>query len=221
MKKLIKKLVVGRGVKVREIRFGIAKGIKMQIDASSKGQRIIGLDEREIQTAFKEFSHKSNCFLDIGASDGYYSLIYKKLNPKGKIFAFELKDELISEMEANFKTNNFNYADVTLIKKFVADKTDEKHTTIDVLNLKNQTLFFKVDVDGGEMDVLKGLKNTITTNTCYFIIETHTKQLEKDCIAFLETAGYKTSIITNALWRIIIPETRPIEHNRWFSAYKK
>jgi hypothetical protein len=222
MKKIIKKLLIGSEAKNQVIKFGIAKGIKMQIDVNSKAQRVFGLDEREIQKVFKEFSGKSNYFFDIGSSDGYYSLIYKKLAPQGKIFAFEVKEDLTREMEDNFKTNSFNYADVTLTKKFVSDKNDASNTTIDsIFNLKDQSLLFKIDVDGGEADVLNGIKNTLLNNTCFFIIETHTAELEKDCLAFLEKAGYKTTIIDNAFWRSIIPENRPIEHNRWFSAYKK
>ena len=207
---------------MREIKFGIAKGIKMQIDANSKAQRILGLDEKEIQAAFKKYSLKAEYFFDIGASDGYYSLIYKKLNRAGKIFAFEVKEDLTAEMEKNFSINNFDFKDVTLIKKFVSNVDDEKHVSIDTaFTHKNKNLFFKIDVDGGEMDVLNGLKNTIANNNCFFVIETHTKKLEEDCIAFIENCGYATTIIGNAFWRAIVPEDRPIEHNRWFSAHKK
>jgi precorrin-6B methylase 2 len=222
MKKLLKKVFVGSGEKIRKIRFGIAKGIIMQIDADSKSQRILGLDEKEIQAPFKTYSRQSDYFFDIGSSDGYYSLIYKKLNPAGKIYAFEVKEDLTQEMQSNFSRNNFNYGDVTLIKKFVTDKNDEKHVTLDsVFEQKGQTLFFKIDVDGGEMDVLNGLKTVLTNNICLFVIETHTPELEKDCIAFLQNAGYNTTIIDNASWRSIIPENRPIAHNRWFTAQKK
>ena len=222
MKKLIKKLFVGSGEELREIKFGVAKGIKMQIDADSKAQRILGLDEKEIQSDFKKYAVKADYFFDIGASDGYYSLIYKKLNTPGKIFAFEVKEDLTLEMEKNFSINHFDFKDVSLIKKFVSNFEDEKHTSIDtVFTSKGKNLFFKIDVDGGEMEVLNGLKNTIANNNCFFIIETHTKKLEEDCLAFIQNCAYSTTIIDNAFWRTIIPEDRPIEHNRWFSAHKK
>jgi hypothetical protein len=38
---------------------------------------------------------------------------------------------------------------------------------------------------------------------------------------FLERLGYTCRVIKNAWWRLLIPEQRPIEHNRWFIAEKR
>lgn len=220
MKKSLKSLLVGKNEGIHTIRYGIARGLAMQIDPNSKSQRILGLDEREIQGIFKKYAADSGCFFDIGASDGYYSLIFKKFNPTGKIYAFEVKEDLVKEMKENFERNRFPYADVTQIKKFVSDRDDANHVSVDSFGLSGQKLFFKIDVDGGEMDVLKGMERTIAGNSCRFIVETHTAQLEKDCIAFLKEKKYSVRIIRNAGWRVLLPEDRPIEHNRWFSAEK-
>ena len=77
MKKLVKKIIFGDS-QIQTIKGGIGKGLKMNIDVSSKAQRIIGLDEREIQKPFMNYSKNCNYFFDIGASDGYYSLLYRK-----------------------------------------------------------------------------------------------------------------------------------------------
>jgi hypothetical protein len=53
------------------------------------------------------------------------------------------------------------------------------------------------------------------------IIETHSPELEKGCIAMLEAMGYRCEIIGNAWYRALIPEHRGIPHNRWFVAVKK
>ena len=55
---------------------------------------------------------------------------------------------------------------------------NDKNVSVDTLfPEKDKTILFKIDVDGGEMDVLNGMKNTAINNNCYFVIETHTKQL--------------------------------------------
>ena len=81
-------------------------------------------------------------------------------------------------------------------------------------------MMFKIDVDGGELDVLQGMSKTLSDHSNKIIIETHTPDLEKSCITFLEARGYQTRIIKNAWWRIILKEERPIDHNRWLVAYK-
>ena len=85
--------------------------------------------------------------------------------------------------------------------------------------LDSDVLMIKIDVDGGEIEVLKGLSKTLINYKCQLIIETHSKDLEVGCLEFVKEIGYKTEIIDNGKMRVIIPETRPIEHNRWFIAY--
>lgn len=220
MKKLIKQLLLGKGP-VQTIKGGIGKGLKMNIDVASKTQRVIGLDEREIQKPFANYAKRSDCFFDIGGSDGYYSLLFRKFNKAADIYLFEAQERFKNEQIAHFEMNNFpvnfhHYA------KFVGAVSDDKHVSIDDLyKEKGKTLLFKIDVDGGELDVLNGMKVTISNNNCLFVIETHSKQLEIDCIQFLENAGYKTTIIDQGWYRSIVPENRPTEHNRWFIASKK
>ena len=219
MKKQLKKIVFGSNP-IQRIKAGIAKGIKMNIDINSKSQRVLGLDEREIQKAFKEYSKMATHFFDIGGSDGYYSLIYRKFNPSGVIYNFEAQEHFKKEQVVHFNMNSFNPIQFQF-SKFVSDLNDDKNISIDELFKEtNQKLLFKIDVDGGEMDVLNGMHNTIKNNRCYFIIETHSLQLEMDCIKFLENYGYKTTLIDVAWYRKFVPEDRPTEHNRWFTAVK-
>lgn len=219
MKKAIKKMIFGDS-QIQTIKGGIGKGLKMNIDVSSKAQRILGLDEREIQKPFKDYSKICNYFFDIGASDGYYSLLYKKFNATGHIYMFEAQTKFKAEQEEHFKLNGFKI-DYEHYAKFVSNLNDDKNLSIDELfHEKDKSLLFKIDVDGGELDVLQGMRNTIINNNCYFVIETHTLQLEIDCIKFLQELGYKTNIIDQGWYRAFIKEDRPIEHNRWFTASK-
>ena len=50
------------------------------------------------------------------------------------------------------------------------------------------------------------------------LVETHSVELERDCMGLLEELQYHCQIIENAWWRNVIPELRPIQHNRWFFA---
>jgi hypothetical protein len=88
----------------------------------------------------------------------------------------------------------------------------------DLINETNKTIFFKIDVDGGELNVLKSGIKQIENNQCYFIIETHSLRLEQDCINFFKNLQYESKIIKNYFWRSILPEHRTITHNRWLVA---
>lgn len=215
---LIKHLLFGKGLQQKKIILGKAKGIKMYIDPTYKIQRIIGADEHEIQSLFVDFAKKCNCFFDVGASDGYYSLLYKKYNPLGEVYLFDADEKFEEIQKKHFAINNINEG-FHLYFKFVSNKTNDRQISLDTFKIKDKALF-KVDVEGAELLVLEGISNLLQNNDCWLIIETHSKQLEKDCINFLSRNKYQTRIIKNAWWRLILGERRPIEHNRWLVAYK-
>ena len=47
------------------------------------------------------------------------------------------------------------------------------------------------------------------------------EEAERDCVAFLQSAGYRMKIISQGWWRAILPENRPSLHNRWLVAWKE
>jgi hypothetical protein len=73
-------------------------------------------------------------------------------------------------------------------------------------------------VDGGEMEVLRSGEALLKSTTVDLLVETHSLQLEEQCLSYLASLGFACSVIRNAWWRVIIPEHRPIGHNRWIWA---
>jgi hypothetical protein len=53
-----------------------------------------------------------------------------------------------------------------------------------------------------------------------WVIETHSAQLEKDCVDLLSTYGFRTQIVKQAWWRCLIPERRLLTHNHWLVVRK-
>ncbi|HTQ29205.1 MAG TPA: FkbM family methyltransferase [Puia sp.] len=219
MKKFLKKILFGQENREMIICYGLARNIRMNIDPRSKTQRLLGLDEREIQKTFKTFARASEIFVDIGASDGYYGLMYYKLHPDGEIYLFDAGYAFAAEQKMNFERNGFSTNRLHNISKYVCDYSDETHAALDtLLEQEPGVIFLKIDVDGGEMEVLKGVTKVLGTRTCKLIIETHSKELEDQCLSLLLQLGYRTAIIPNAWWRFFVPEERPIAHNRWLRA---
>ena len=219
MKKKLKQILFGKNNNIKKILFGKPKGILMHIDTENKVQRLLGIDEKEIQSAFAGFSKKCDYFFDIGSSDAYYGLFYKKFNPKGELYMFDAEAGFEKVQKEHLEINNIKTG-VHLFYKYVSDINDEKNISVDTFNIKNSTVLFKIDVEGAELKVLEGITGMLENNNCSLIIETHAKQLEIDCIEFLRKKGYRFKIIEQAWWRAILPELRPLEHNRWLEAYR-
>lgn len=215
----IKHLLLGKGLRERKILFGKAKGIRMHLDPDYKFQRIIGADEREIQGLFVDFSKKCRLFFDVGASDGYYSLLFRKFNTTGELYLFDGNAAFKEIQAAHLALNNISEG-YRQFFKFVFSADNETQISLNSFGIKEKKVLIKVDVEGREMNVLRGADYLLKNNECFLLIETHSKQLEKDCIAFLNEHYYQIRVIKNAWWRFILAERRPLEHNRWLAAWK-
>lgn len=216
-----KQLLFGRGLRPHRIRFGVARGLVMQIDPAAKTQRILGLDEREIQREFVDASHWAETLVDVGSSDGYYGLVFHKYKPDGALHLIDGNPDFAPRQRAHFATN-FPNARPEFLSRFVMPPDRQGPGTILLshdLPVRGRRVFFKIDVDGWELDVLKSAEALLPDTPCRFLIETHSPDLERDCIAFFARHGFKTRVIRNAWWRAILPEKRP-PHNRWLAAVR-
>jgi hypothetical protein len=79
-------------------------------------------------------------------------------------------------------------------------------------------VFVKVDVDGGEVAVLRSGPRLLARADCSLLLEVHSEPLEADCVALLRKHGYECRPINPAWWRRVVPEHRPIGWNRWVLA---
>lgn len=215
--------VFGREIRERRILAGAARGLLMRIDPAAKTQRLLGLDEREIQREFVAFSRWAEVLVDIGSSDAYYGLLFRKYNADGTVYLIDGNGAFAPLQRRHFEIN-FPGAQPEVRTAFVTppDRQGEGTTLLSRdLPVAGRRVFFKIDVDGWELDVLKSAEALLVGSECRLIIETHTAELEQACIRFLEDRGYRTRIIDNGWWRTILPEQRPIVHNRWLSAVRR
>ncbi len=215
----VKFAVFGKEIRERRILAGAARNVVMLIDPAAKTQRIVGLDEREIQSTFVAFSQWADTLVDIGASDAYYGLVFRKHNPTGNVHLVDANADFLPLQQRHFALN-FPGSQLDARTAFVTPPDRQGEGTILLskdLPVAGRRVFFKIDVDGWELDVLKSAEALISITECRFIIETHSPELEQSCIRFLTAHGYRVTVIPNAWWRIAVPEQRPA-HNRWISA---
>lgn len=109
---------------------------------------------RYLTTSFNLCSN--DVVADFGAAEGNFSLAV--IDQVKKVYLFESDPEWIEALEITFKPWRDK---VEIVPKFVSDKNDDKHCTGDDFFANKPISFLKIDVDGGERKLLKGLRRTL------------------------------------------------------------
>jgi FkbM family methyltransferase len=140
----------------------------------------------------KNYVKEGDSVIDVGAHVGYYTLLLSQLVGKtGKVYAFEPDPKNFELLKKNIEVNGFE--NVELIQKAVSNKTeiiklylgDEDRATNRIydaqlndtkksIEIKTISLdeyikdkkidFVKIDVEGSELGVLKGMKSIFQEN---------------------------------------------------------
>jgi len=139
----------------------------------------------------------SDTIFDVGANIGIYSVFFKNINPNSKIYAFEALPDTATICKLNteqYDINVFSYGiwDSNTTLKFGvpkerplqstnygfywdSNKSDEITVNVKTLDdvcadLNAYPDFLKIDVEGGEINVLNGYSNNIS-KTKYIMVE--------------------------------------------------
>ena len=217
-----KNLVVPTGRKTRRIVFGPFKGLAMSLSLQHQTQIYFGLFEREVHPWLVRLSGGIQTAIDIGADEGEHTLFFLRRTNAARVLAFEPNPESLPLLRENLRLNGLTESGrLELSTSMVGPSDDASKVSLDSLvGSIWLPCFIKMDVDGAEVEILEGAAKLKALSGIRWLIETHSKSLEDQCIAQLKAAGFETQIIRNAWWRALIPELRPIEHNRWLAAWK-
>lgn len=152
-------------------------------------------------------SKNKNCILDIGAHIGLVTLpLTRQISSEGLIHAFEPSDINRKYLNKHIKLNKINNVKVvdflvgnknsdqipfyetsvpsgknSVIQKLSSNKLHKNQITIDTYCQENELVpdIIKIDVEGYEMHVLDGCKNTIKTYKPVIILSVHPTQISK------------------------------------------
>lgn len=151
------KYVVHDGKRLYFRRKSSTRGIKRNYNALLMEQDI-NSPHRYLTSDYRV--NTNDILVDIGAAEGILAL--SVIDIVKKVYLFETDQNWIEALEATFSP----WIDkVEIINKFVSDRNDENHVSLDEYfngNLKID--FLKVDVEGAEEKVLQGAAKILSEN---------------------------------------------------------
>jgi FkbM family methyltransferase len=151
----------------------------------------IGIFDEAEKSILKKIVRPDWIYCDIGANDGFYTLLFSKLSPNGFVYSFEPSSRELKILNRHISINNCNNVKIfdlalsneaSAVDLYLYDKNtgintlipDERFTYSATEIVKTETLdsitaaynlkkldFFKIDVEGNELKVFEGASDTI------------------------------------------------------------
>jgi FkbM family methyltransferase len=195
-----------------KIRSGPLEGRKWK--ASSGIRFIKGTYEPKNVQAIQNTVQEDDIAYDVGAHVGYFSVLMGDIvGSGGKVIAFEPRGLNLGYLQRHISVNNCD--NIKIVSKalgdhsghakletrtgsgtgYVSDTGDEdiEITSIDEL-VESGALppptFLKIDVEGGEMAVLRGAQKVIESQRPRMILATHGDAIDAECRALLTEWNY-------------------------------
>jgi len=200
----------------KKIRIKKFKNFKIILDIREYTENAIYFFDydKEVRSYLKKITTGNENFIDIGAHIGFYSLFFSKILKKGKIFSFEPCKKNFDKLKKNIKKNNFknikiyNYAIgahngfANLIKgpfnndggNYISKEKNINGKKVKIFKLDKiytnykKKLIVKIDVEGFEEQVLKGMKMILQNINATLIIETG--NTKNELIKYLKKFNY-------------------------------
>lgn len=154
----------------------------------------------------KQNIYQGNTVLDIGANIGYYTLIMSKLvGSTGKVYAFEPEPKNFEILKKNIELNKLD--NVILEQKALSDidgvtylelsKDSGQHRlsdhgvkvesiTLDSYFQGGEIDFIKMDAEGSEYKIFKGMKNALKNKNLKIVTEFYYKLLDNPAAFFYD-----------------------------------
>jgi FkbM family methyltransferase len=165
---------------------------------------------------------------DLGANVGYYTLLAAMLaGAQGKVFAFEPLPRNLEYLRRHLALNRIENA--VVIDAAVADQSGTVRFEAAASTSKGRIgaqgglevraialddwieqgkipppAVLKIDIEGAELQALQGARKLLAHLHPTIFLSTHSGKVHKDCLAFLETLGY----------RVVSIDGRPMERSR-------
>jgi hypothetical protein len=216
---MLRRVLTGRPGAARRLPLGPGRGLRMELHPSSPLDAYLGLYEYELARHVAELCRPGTVCFDIGAFDGYYTLVLARLSAS-RVYVFDSDPESCERVRRNAALNPELAGLIDVRLSYVAFETNPAQNCIaldDAVAAGEVPVpgLIKMDVDRAELSALTGAKRLLAGHRPHLIVEVHSVGLEQQCAELMLELGYAPRIVTERRW---LRENRPIEHNRWIVA---
>ncbi len=189
----------------------------MGIDFRRQMRMYLGVFELELAPWFRKLCPRGASAFDVGAREGYHTLLLARLSAGGRVLAFEADAHEHELLCRNIAANpGLTPAPEARLARVTAGAKDTD-ATLDEAAFGGDGFapdVVKLDVEGWELQALEGATRLLSERRPHLIVETHSQSLEHDCVALLRSHGYSPAVVHP---RARLAEVRP-GHNRWLVA---
>jgi hypothetical protein len=224
-RQLARRLLEPRPGSTRRIPFGPARGIRFEADSVLSLDYWLGLYEYELATWLRRLCQAGTWCVDVGAYNAYYALTLAKLT-QAPVVSYEPDSEAIERCRRNVALNPTLAPLIELRAVFVGGRSTGASVTLDdellprAGSARSSCWLLKLDVEGAELEVLRGAERFLELMRPHLIVETHSGDLEDACGQTLRAAGYFPRVVTQ---RRVLRQDRSWppgvpSHNRWLVA---
>src|SRR5262249_42207346 len=148
-----------RGAAPRTIPFGPLRGLRMEIDLSSQARLYLGVFEIELVRWFRAFCRRGSSSFDVGAREGYLTLLLARLSAGGRVLAIEADRIEYERLRRNIALNPcLPRAPEPRLARITGRTAGEFDVTLDDLAAHEGFVpdLVKLDVEGWELRALEG-----------------------------------------------------------------
>jgi len=190
---------VGRNVLASRgtIRYGVGAGLRFDATGGAPGN-LFGTSAPEEQATLARFLKPGQVLYDIGSNVGFFSVLGARLvGPTGRVYAFEPFPTTAAQVRINAELNGFSHLETIEAAvsnasgrarladggssmqhslKYQGPGIDVRTVAIDDLVAAGSIRppnFVKLDVEGAEVDVLKGMHGVIARHRPVIMCEVH------------------------------------------------
>jgi hypothetical protein len=209
----------------RRLPLGPGAGIRFEADRQLSLDYWLGLYESELASWIRRLCRTGTRAVDIGSYNAYHALMFAKLT-RERVLSYDPDPAALARSRRNLALNPALAPLIELRQVGVGALAVPGVVRLDdellprIEPARGTAWMLKVDVEGAELDVLRGAATFLELIHPHVIVETHSRGLEDACGGALLEAGYRPRVINqrkllrhDRSW----PPGTP-RHNRWLVA---